>query len=341
MSGIIIGVHGLGNKPSEQILEMWWRDSILEGLAEIRKPQKSINFKMAYWADYLYTAPMDFGITDKKNPLYLTEPYVPRTKKTEIKKPNEFRRKVIHYLENQMEKIFLNEDFTINYSSINDFIIRHFFNDLEKYYNSDCTGQTGNNCRARDAICLHLAGILKKHRRKKIMLIAHSMGSIIAYEVLTKFVPDVSIDTLVTAGSPLGLPVIKSRIAAEQEKDSNSKKALKTPENILSGWYNLADLKDKIAMDCSLSDDFEENSRHIGVTDVIVNNNYEYMGRGNSHKVYGYLRTPELAEIIDGFLRKMRYNPLNWIKGFGAKIKSLADSAINRRLRGEICPKEE
>ncbi|HPJ67250.1 MAG TPA: hypothetical protein PLS62_05660 [Desulfobacteraceae bacterium] len=324
MSKIIIGIHGLGNKPPEQMLEKWWKASIMEGLAAIGKTGISFNFKLVYWADYLYKAPLDSGITDKKNPLYLAEPYVPRTEKDKIQKPNNLRRKVLHYLENQMEKILLNDDLTINYSSINDFIIHHFFSDLETYYTSDCTGLKGNNCRARDAICLHLARVLEKYRRKKIMLITHSMGSIIAYDVLTKFAPNVPIDTFVTIGSPLGLPVIKSRIFAEHEKDLHQKIALKTPGNVLSNWYNLSDLKDKIAMDYGLSDDFEENSRHVHVKDKIVTNNYKYMGKRNSHKVYGYLRTPELAEVIEEFLRRKRYAPFIWIRNFVAKFKALA-----------------
>jgi len=31
MDKIIIGIHGIGNKPPEDILRNWWLDSILEG----------------------------------------------------------------------------------------------------------------------------------------------------------------------------------------------------------------------------------------------------------------------------------------------------------------------
>jgi len=341
MSKIIIGIHGLGNKPPEQILEKWWKASILEGLNATREPRNSLNFKLVYWAHYLYPAPLNPSIVDKKNPLWLEHPYIPQRKKSEEEKPGRLRKKVLHYLENQMEKIFLNEDLSINYSSINDFIIRHFFSDLETYYNSDCTGQTGNNCKARDIICRHLASVLKKYRRKKIMLIAHSMGSIIAYDVLTKFAPDVPIDTFVTIGSPLGLPIIKSRIFAEHEKDAHHKISLKTPENIIANWYNLSDLKDKIAMDYGLSDDFEENSRHVRVKDIIITNNYEYNGHRNSHNAYGYLRTNEFAEIIEEFLRGKRHAPFIWIRNFVAKFKSMALSVTKRNIKGEICLKKK
>ena len=40
------------------------------------------------------------------------------------------------------------------------------------------------------------------------MLIAHSMGSIIGFDVLTFLATDIKINTFITIGSPLGLPVI-------------------------------------------------------------------------------------------------------------------------------------
>jgi len=39
MGKIIIGIHGLGNKPSRKIRKEWWRQSIEEGR------QKYTNFK--------------------------------------------------------------------------------------------------------------------------------------------------------------------------------------------------------------------------------------------------------------------------------------------------------
>ena len=53
------------------------------------------------------------------------------------------------------------------------------------------------------------------------------MGSIVAYDVMTQYAPDVSIDTFVTIGSPLGLPIIKSKIVAERKKSSPPKMTLK------------------------------------------------------------------------------------------------------------------
>jgi len=327
MSKIIIGIHGMGNKPPRETLKMWWKTPIIESLARINKPNKSLNFELFYWPHYIHSVPLDPEIKDKKHPLHIAQPYYPVSENIFDQKPSKLREKVLDYLNRQMDKIFLNDDFTINYSSINDFIIRHFFNDLEAYYNGFCERQ-GEQCRIRTAICSDLANLLKRHRRKKILLIAHSMGSIIAYEVLTQYAPETPIDTFVTMGSPLGMPVIKSKIMAEAVKNHAQKIELKTPENVRSNWYNLSDLKDRIAFNYKLGDDFTENSRQVRPTDKIVVNHYEFMGEKNPHKSYGYLQTPELAEIISEFLGEKRYNPLVWVKKIKSKIREFRSRSV-------------
>ncbi|MBN2420023.1 MAG: hypothetical protein JXL81_11605 [Deltaproteobacteria bacterium] len=314
MSRVIIGIHGLGNKPPAKVLEIWWKASIREGLKRVGKPVKLFNFKMAYWSDCFYDTPMNSAIRDVKSPYYIDEPYVRDNKIQDEERPSDLRKKILLNLEAGMEKLFLNQDLTVNYSSINDFIIHHFFSDFEKYYKADCIQSSEGNQRARDIIDARLADLLYKNRRNKILLIAHSMGSIIAYHVLTEILPSVQVDTFVTIGSPLGLPVIKSKIVAERRTKSSERFQLKTPENIISNWYNLADLKDKIAIDYNLSDDYGKNSRNVGVTDIIVNNRYKYRNNKNHHKSYGYLSTVEMAKIICNFIKSDRKGLFGWFK---------------------------
>ena len=53
MSKIIIGIHGLGNKPSRAILKEWWQKSIAEGLNKYNYPINQFEFELVYWADIL------------------------------------------------------------------------------------------------------------------------------------------------------------------------------------------------------------------------------------------------------------------------------------------------
>jgi len=77
MSGVIVGIHGLANKPEKALLSQWWEQSIREGLANIGVHNADFEFIMVYWADLLYKHhqhqdhDLDFDI------LYLNEPYIP------------------------------------------------------------------------------------------------------------------------------------------------------------------------------------------------------------------------------------------------------------------------
>lgn len=304
MSKIIIGIHGLGNKVPENILARWWESSIIEGLTRSNQNSLNFNFQLVYWADLLHPVPLDPAIRDKKHDLFVEDPYIPAANVSQDEKSSDFRKKLLDYLGGQLNRIFLKEDLSINFSSISDFIIHRFFSELEIYYAVDDGLHTTVQESIREQACQHLADVLRQHRGKEIFLIAHSMGSIIAYDVLTQYASQVEIDTLITIGSPLGLPIIRSKISAEMRLAGSAVPVLKTPENIRTGWYNLADLRDKIALFYELRENYKANSSGVQVIDQTITNNYVYKGEKNPHKTYGYLRSKEMAEHIDNFLRR-------------------------------------
>lgn len=303
MSKIIIGIHGLGNKPPKHVLIKWWKLAIYEGLKAIGHPGVFCRFDLVYWADVFHPVPLDPKEKDKKSNRYIEFPYVSATDFTS-KPPSLIRRKFLDFLEKKLDKIFLNEDMSVKFSSITDLLIRHYFKDLDLYYKTNIQNDNGSGIPAKETIRQRLAQLLKRYRRKDILLIAHSMGSIIAYEVLTEFADEIGVDTLVTLGSPLGQPVVMSKILSEWQKNSEQPEKPKTPESVSRYWYNLSDLEDKVAMNYNLSDDFDVNSKNIGVTDKIVYNNYVYQGKRNPHKSYGYLRTKEIAGIVYEFMTR-------------------------------------
>jgi hypothetical protein len=305
MSKIILGIHGLGNKPPKKTLERWWKDAIREGLRAIGHPRRLFPFKLVYWTNFFHPKPLDPAMKDKKNPLYIDNPYIPARTHPQ-KKRRTLGKRLLAYLERQLAKIILNEDFSINYTAVTDLIIHRYFKDLDTYYSKQCPDRNNAMCPAKHVVREELARMLRKYRKKDILLISHSMGSIITYDVLTYSVPDIPIHTLVTMGSPLGLPLVMIKILAEQGRKPKKHITVKTPENIVHAWYNFSDLKDKVATDYNLSDDYEANSRGIRAIDKIVVNNYEYRGESNPHTAYGYLRTPEVAHVIHNFLNAGR-----------------------------------
>jgi triacylglycerol esterase/lipase EstA (alpha/beta hydrolase family) len=326
MSKVILGIHGLGNKPSKKTLEDWWMKSILEGLEGININDPNLNFEIIYWADVLNEKPLDETIIDKNNPYYLKEKYSPAPRNFDPK-PHPIRKKLLGFLEKQMDKFFLNEDLTINYSFISDIIIHKYFKELEIYYTQECLDSNNINCFVKDIIRNRVAEVIKKYRSDEILLIAHSMGSIVAYDVLTVILPEIKIDTFVTMGSPLGLPIIMSKIAAEQNIKVQNKEKLETPAGVKRNWYNFSDLEDKVSLNYDLGDDYNENANGVKAIDMIVNNNYEINSERNPHKSYGYLRVLEFSEVLYEFLIRKEIKPsimlFNYTKNIYERLNKL------------------
>ncbi len=143
---------------------------------------------------------------------------------------------------------------------------------------------------AKSIIRDRLNQVLNKYTGKKIMLIAHSMGSIIAYDVLARPLPQVRVETFITMGSPLGIPFIINRTKRELGLIHSQDIQLATPSAVNGNWFNFSDLEDKIATSYRLSDKYRQNEKGVKAEDFIVYNDYEHNGERNPHKSYGYLR---------------------------------------------------
>lgn len=316
MSKVIIGIHGLGNKPPKHLLESWWQMAIKEGLRKWKNEIPAYTFELVYWADILHEKQLDEYCTDKEDPCFLDEKYMPSSGNF-IYEDHSKRKKILDFLGRQMNSIFLNDDYSLNYSFLTDTIVHHYFADLDKYYKETLDVKTSKN--VKELIRQRTAKIIRKYKKEEILVIGHSMGSIIGYDVLEFDVPEIKVDTLITLGSPLGLPVVRSKIAAERKLNHNDTSLLTAPSSIQKHWYNFSDLEDKVAINYQLSDDFTENANHVKPIDFIVNNDYEINGERNPHKSFGYLRTQEFSEKLHQFLTAKK--PTFW-KRFFKKFRS-------------------
>jgi hypothetical protein len=308
MSKIIIGIHGLGNKPSKTMLKDWWKKSIIEGLNKYKYPIKQFEFELVYWADILHPVHLKTEENNRNNPFFLKDKYFPEQLLSTGEQYG-FRQKAREYFDKFYGKIIVNEVLSLKYPSLTDFFVHLNMRELENYYvpNND-----GSPHHTKVAMIERLTDVLKKHKYKKILLISHSMGSLISHDVLTEYLPDTEIDTLVTLGSPLGQKYVLNKTVEEQKKKGIIK--LRVPENIKRNWYNLSDLEDQVALNHLLTELYAGNSRGVKIIDKIVQNNYINMGIRNPHTIYGYLRTPEFAEIVNSFLIPKRFFRLNWFK---------------------------
>jgi hypothetical protein len=274
MGSIIIGIHGLSNKPAPDVLKKGWESAMLEGLKKNAKIQlDTLKFISVYWADVMY-------------PHYDTKPDLYHAAKDGALK----RYKDCWLDELRSKGSEICGDVLDNFKKL--YGIDHFaekvlsakLKDLYLYYNEQ---------EKRKILRSRLEEEIINNRDKRIMLVAHSMGTIIAYDVLRKLGkkdPYLSIDHFVTIGSPLGLPHVKYKIAQENP-------VVRTP-SIVKKWTNLADKRDPVAIDTHISDDYGINAYGVRVRDDLVLNDWG----GINHKSYGYLRTPEFTDELKSFL---------------------------------------
>ncbi len=296
MDRVIIGIHGLRNKPAAALLKDWWILSIRDGLEHLAKPQPAFQFELLYWTDLLYKNPSDPFLLDRNAPLFLKYPYK-KLKYNQASIIDKRRQRQLERLEQVSNQLFHSDRILTSFEGFSDRLIHSRFHDLEVYFRSGTGYQEAYDRPIRDVILERLAALLKKYRHKKIMLLTHSMGSIVAFDLLSQ--PDMpyKIDTLITMGSPLGQPTIMSKFTSENPVIHK----LKVPDN-LKKWINFADLNDVVALDPTLNNDYAPSDSGVLPVDIFIKNRYEWNGVVNPHSVFGYLQAPECASQIYDFL---------------------------------------
>ncbi|MFL6550533.1 MAG: S8 family peptidase [Povalibacter sp.] len=123
------------------------------------------------------------------------------------------------------------------------------------------------------------------------VVIAHSQGSMIAYDALMSIAATegIEIELLVTVGSPLGLQEVQDQIKGI----TGQKKGLAVPA-IVKRWINVADPLDPICADKRLSDDYA-STNGVSVEDFVRWNNDSPR---DPHCATGYLRLPEVRSAV-------------------------------------------
>ncbi len=159
----------------------------------------------------------------------------------------------------------------------------------------------------QDDIACEIREVLKVQLRplfaadEKVLLIGHSLGSVIAYDTLWELSHEEQIpgkvDLFLTIGSPLGMRYVKRRL-----QGANEKGARRYPLNIRR-WVNVAAVGDVTALDQELADDYREMVK-LGLTESIEDHcrgiyNYFRNEEGlNVHRSYGYLVNPAVGKVI-------------------------------------------
>jgi subtilisin family serine protease len=142
---------------------------------------------------------------------------------------------------------------------------------------------------------------LLRAERGEVVLVAHSLGTIIAYDVLHEPGAAARVRRLVTLGSPLGIEEVQDLLrqgTGAREARTKANGGLTVPPGV-ADWTNLADRLDPVALDATFADEDPARTRPAAIRDVSVVNPARLLWReGGPHAGAGYLATPEAREEI-------------------------------------------
>ncbi|MFI0785837.1 alpha/beta fold hydrolase [Streptomyces lydicus] len=146
-------------------------------------------------------------------------------------------------------------------------LVQHAFKDVYAYFFG------GAGPAMREVVARALDGL----DGGPLVVVGHSLGTIIAYEVLQE--QGRAVDLLVTVGSPLAVSEVQDHLARPPAVPAG-----------VTAWRNASDLRDLVALDHTLRPEYAPQER---ITDVLVTNDSR-----NHHGIAEYLSQREVREPV-------------------------------------------
>jgi hypothetical protein len=322
----IIFVHGRSIKPSASRKKKLINDALMHGLHNVSAEAAetirtgAIKCSFAYYGDInnaimaSHDPDIAARLTARNNKAYGQEPCLPHQpfvdslrRLLDIGTYDEAaynkvirRYKDLRYLDDAA-RTFSTLLSVLTRSHANEFILQRSSADMGAYL---MRRKVGSEVRER------LQDPLRRaiNARDDICIISHSMGCVVAYDVLWKFSQMSEYKTLqrknpnvskwLTLGCPLGEAGVRANLYDAREHAGG-----RFPKAIVRQWVNITAHDDFIAHDATMADDFAEMLDYgyvDSITDKHMYNCWVHCNTSNPHKLYGYLANQVVAaEIAD------------------------------------------
>ncbi|MFN3016186.1 hypothetical protein ACK1CN_09580 [Vibrio coralliilyticus] len=304
MAKRIIFIHGRAQKPSESDLQQLWYDAIKHGLKRDYGGQglqgfESVAKEFVYYGD-LSNKLLKLPVENATSRFHALEKLKTYSKGQFTKKKYKELAKAGFWKEG------LADIFSAPFGKLGvaTSLISVVAPDMEHYWNGD--SYFGSDVRQK------LTPVLKSAfaAEDDIMLVGHSLGSMICYDNLWKlshyseyredFGANKKVNLFVTLGSPLADENVKKRL-----KGANNGDYTKYPTNI-NRWYNIAAEDDFISHDSRVRNDYKQmmklNLLSEPIQDFKIYNLNVRNGKSNPHASIGYLIHPKFISILNDWM---------------------------------------
>jgi len=301
----LIFIHGIANKPEASELLNIWRRKLGQddtGNSGVRLGSKGINTSLVYWADVMYAEP-DPDVSRHETSEQDTPTGVPEEGSIDLMEDPadaEWQRAFL-------EKYGVDPDAPFAEEPVGDAsealeriplpwaikrpVMKLLARDTHHYlFNKSFSPRTGVTYKVRDEIRSRFVAALKAAQADggPIVVMAHSQGTIVAYDCLKNDPDCPAIDTLITVGSPLGLDEVQDKL------DPGYSRADGFPSAKVHGtWHNVYDKLDIVSRpDPKLANDFLKGGAPV-VRDHTQKNNGLWR-----HSMTEYLSGTPLRNVV-------------------------------------------
>jgi hypothetical protein len=308
LSGVphVTFVHGIANKPAADVLLHQWQVALLDDDG-VDLDAMGVTSSMVYWADMLYPRPApgpsateagqfeleqsvdaddaDLGFLDdvpeaerdfvqrlgrevglaEVVPHAEVDPILPASPLEAVPLPD--------WLKRRLMRVFLRD-------------VHHYL------YDASATPRPGETFQIRRDVRRRAVRVLQEgaSRPGPHVVIGHSLGSVIAYDVLSAVDDAPAVDALLTVGSPLGLSEVRDRLSPPWTREGGW-----PAQRLADGpWSNVFDLLDPVCggLDRMIAGEFRMDGRPR-IADLRVSNHGSWR-----HSVVKYLGQPRLREAL-------------------------------------------
>jgi hypothetical protein len=305
-------IHGISNQPEPATLLEQWRIALLDDDG-IDLAALGVSLSMVYWADVLYRRPAADGAAQESNALELEQGIDREATDMAwlLAAPPEqqtFVRQLAHDV--GLESVVpgpgdqpdrIDPDSSLEAvplpAPLKRRLMRVFLRSAHHYlFNTTFSPREGETYQVRDEVRSRTVKALHDGANNvgPHIILCHSMGTVIGYDVLTNAIEVPAVDALITMGSPLGLSEVQARLtppwtAADGWPDARLGNGY---------WANVYDRLDPV---CGLHPRIANDYRCHGaerISDIEVSNS-----GGWRHSIAKYLGRPAVRSALRLALR--------------------------------------
>lgn len=297
-----IFVHGLANKPAQNKLHEIWLRALLKGGLDLEG--QGVSTAMVYYADVLYEKP-EVDEAAEESGEEKTAEQVDGSGNAELPVPeNAEEARFVAALRAQLTT---QSDAAIASGAANAAvgtqlervplpwfikkrIMKALLRDAYLYlFNKDHSPRAGATFKVQDVVRRRfLDALAAAPKDEKIVVVSHSMGTMVAYDCLKRVATCPRVDGLITFGSPLGIDEVQDKFHPEWTRDDGY-----VTGRVVAPWINFYDRLDVVCgADPLLANDFRQAKTAV-IADIAVTNDGNW--RHSAHK---YLAQPTFVQAL-------------------------------------------